>query len=116
MFSNGFSGMQLEVTDNAVKRISELIKLEKNSPIALRVSVDAGGCNGYIYEYKFTSEINEDDYIIEKGGIKVVIDSISGPFLSRCSLDFIEELGNEYFKIKNPNASAGCGCGNSFSV
>lgn len=116
MFSNGFSTMQLQVTQNAVKRINELIKIEKNPHAVLRISVDAGGCNGYIYKYELTSKITEDDYMIEKDGIKIIIDSISQPFMAGSIVDFIEELGNEYFEIRNPNASAGCGCGNSFSV
>lgn len=108
--------MNFDITPNACKRISELIKLEKEPKIALRIAVDGGGCSGFMYQYKLIDKINEDDLILEKGGIKVAIDHISINFLSGCTVEFIEELGNSYFQIKNPNATAKCGCGNSFAM
>lgn len=106
--------MSIKITDNAFRRICELIKPGQ----ALRVAVDAGGCSGYRYDYEMISidTIVGDDYIIEQNDIKVVVDLISQKFLSDCTLDFIEELGSSYFKITNPQASASCGCGNSFAT
>ncbi len=104
----------MQITDNAFRRISELTKPGQ----ALRIAVDAGGCSGYRYDYEMVSINNvlNDDHVIEQNNIKVVIDPISQKFLVACTLDFIEELGSSYFKITNPQASASCGCGNSFST
>jgi iron-sulfur cluster insertion protein len=110
--------MSIKVTDNAFKRVDELINLESNPSLSLRVVVDGGGCSGFVYNYALvpSSDITKDDYIIEKDNIKVVIDEISQKFMVDCIIDFIEELGSSYFEIKNPNAKTKCGCGNSFSV
>ncbi len=108
--------MTVYVSENAFKRIGKLIIKEDKKPIALRVSVDGGGCNGFMYNYEFVHKISPDDMIIEKDDVKVIIDPISVDFLKDCTLDFIEELGSSFFKIQNPNAKAKCGCGNSFSV
>ena len=110
--------MQLTVTDNALNRIVELIKSENKPDLVLRVSVDGGGCSGFMYKYEFipASDISVEDYVIEKHGIQLVIDPISQSFLTNCALDFVEQLGSSYFEIKNPNATGKCGCGNSFSV
>ncbi|MCC8372157.1 MAG: iron-sulfur cluster insertion protein ErpA [Rickettsia endosymbiont of Pseudomimeciton antennatum] len=110
--------MSIEITDNAFKRVGELIKLENNPNLVLRVVVDGGGCSGFVYNYALvpSNDITKDDYVIEKDNTKVVIDSISHPFMTDCIIDFIEELGSSYFEIRNPNAKTKCGCGNSFSV
>jgi iron-sulfur cluster insertion protein len=75
-----------------------------------------GGCSGFRYEYKLVDTINNDDFILERNGTKIVIDPLSQTFLEKCKLEFIEELGSAYFQIHNPSATAKCGCGNSFSV
>jgi iron-sulfur cluster insertion protein len=108
--------MNFTVTANAAKRIAELIKQKDTKMLALRIAVDGGGCSGFMYQYKLTDSIDNDDYIAEKNGVKVAIDPISQDFLDGCSVDFIEELGNSFFQINNPKATAKCGCGNSFSV
>lgn len=108
--------MKLDVTDSACRRIAELIKLDKEDKIALRVSVDGGGCSGFMYHYELTSDIKADDAIIEKNGVKVAVDPLSQQFLEGCQVDFVEELGASFFQVVNPNATAKCGCGNSFSV
>jgi iron-sulfur cluster insertion protein len=110
--------MQLTVTDNAFKRVSELISLDNNINNALRISVNGGGCSGFTYQYEMipSSAILNDDFIEEKNGIKIVVDKISQEFMNNCILDYIEELGSSYFDIKNPKATMRCGCGNSFSI
>src|SRR5689334_597870 len=112
--------MQLKVTDNAFKRVAELMKLEKKFDLALRISADGGGCSGFMYKYELIpiSDISGDDYVSEseKERVKIVVDSLSGQFVAGCTVDFVEELGSSYFEIRNPNAVAKCGCGNSFSV
>jgi iron-sulfur cluster assembly accessory protein len=110
--------MQLEVTDNAFRRVGELIALENNTNNVLRISVNGGGCSGFTYQYELISfsEILNDDFVEEKNGIRIVVDLVSQEFMNNCIVDYVEELGSSYFDIKNPKATARCGCGNSFSV
>lgn len=111
--------MKIEITDNACNKIQQLINVEtnRNNP-ALRIGVDGGGCSGFQYKYEIiaSTDITSNDLIFSKNNISVVIDSLSMQFLSDATLDFIEELGNSYFAITNPNATAKCGCGNSFGI
>ncbi len=110
--------MTITITDRAFERVSELIELEKNKDLVLRVSVDSGGCSGLMYNYELVSKntIEKDDYIFTKHNSTVIIDAISQKFMLDCTLDFIEELGSSYFNFSNPQAKAKCGCGNSFGV
>lgn len=111
--------MELRVTDNSFRRIAELIQLEPGSlDLVLRISVDGGGCSGFMYKYQLTeaASIEADDYIQEKDGIKVVVDIVSKQFMTGCVVDFVEQLGSCYFEIKNPNATSKCGCGSSFAI
>lgn len=108
--------MQLQVTDNAYERIIELNKQNHNTKSILRISVDGGGCSGFMYKYEFTDTIHDDDFIINRNETRIVVDSLSQQFLNNCTVDFVEELGSNYFEIRNPQATAKCGCGNSFAV
>ncbi len=103
----------LHITDNAFKRVAELA--ESKSAI-LRISVDGGGCSGFTYKYEMTQDIQPEDFIFEGHGAKVVIDPMSIEYMKGSVIDFIVELGASYFSIKNPQATAKCGCGNSFAV
>ncbi|MFK7967810.1 MAG: iron-sulfur cluster insertion protein ErpA [Rickettsiaceae bacterium] len=105
-----------DITDKAALRISKLIASEQNAKVALRVAVDGGGCSGFMYNYNLVDKINDDDFILEKHGVKIAIDPLSQTFLTKCKLEFIEELGSTYFQISNPNVTAKCGCGNSFNI
>lgn len=114
--------MNITVTENASKRISTLIQeaYTSNSQdrLVLRISVDGGGCAGFMYKYEFIQEstISKDDFVIKQDDAKIVVDSISQQFMANCIVDFIEELGASYFEVRNPNAVSTCGCKNSFSV
>lgn len=108
--------MQIKITESAVKRVKELITKGDKTYIGLRVSVDGGGCSGFMYRYNLADMINSDDFILEQDGIKVVIDSVSQDFLDGCIVEYVMELGASYFQITNPKATAKCGCGNSFAV
>ncbi len=108
--------MIFEATDSAWVRIAELINQEHEHKVALRIAVDGGGCSGFMYNYQLTDQIKDNDFVLEKNNVKIVIDPLSRQFLNECRLEFIEELGASYFQISNPNATAKCGCGNSFSV
>lgn len=104
------------VTDNAAKRISKMIETEDDKNVNLRISVLGGGCSGFQYDFQFDSKINDDDLIYHKDGIKVVVDEMSIEYIEGSQLDYVETLGAAAFEIKNPNATANCGCGNSFAV
>ncbi|MEE9347875.1 MAG: iron-sulfur cluster insertion protein ErpA [Robiginitomaculum sp.] len=82
----------------------------------LRVAVNGGGCSGFQYEFGFSETANDDDLIIERDGARIVVDEISLEFLSGSEIDYVNELIGAAFKIHNPNATANCGCGTSFSI
>ncbi|MEL6644046.1 MAG: iron-sulfur cluster assembly accessory protein [Pseudomonadota bacterium] len=102
------------VTPRAFERLAE-INASEDAPKALRVAVEGGGCSGFQYEIKLDDPA-EDDLILEGEGQKVVVDSVSLPFLSNAVIDFSEELIGARFVIENPNATSSCGCGTSFSM
>ncbi|HBS49654.1 MAG TPA: iron-sulfur cluster assembly accessory protein [Rhodobacteraceae bacterium] len=107
--------MQLppKVTDRAFARLSEIGAASQGQ--ALRVAVEGGGCSGFQYEIALDTP-KEDDLVLEGQGQKVVVDSVSLPFLENAVIDFSEELIGARFVIDNPNASSSCGCGTSFSM
>ncbi len=102
------------VTDRAFVRLAE-INADADAPKALRVAVEGGGCSGFQYDIRL-DEPADDDLILEGSGQKVVVDSVSLPFLSNAVIDFTEELIGARFTIENPNATSSCGCGTSFSM
>lgn len=105
------------LSENAIKRIAYLISKRNDPSIKLRISVEGGGCSGFQYRYNFVQEqATSDDLYIEKDGAKVLIDSSSLELIKGSTLDYSESLDGAYFQIKNPTASSGCGCGNSFSI
>lgn len=107
--------MQLppKVTDRAFERLSEIGAGKEGQ--ALRIAVEGGGCSGFQYEITLDSPASED-LVLEGHGEKVVVDTVSLPFLSGATIDFTEELIGARFVINNPNASSSCGCGTSFSM
>ncbi|OSQ49314.1 HesB/IscA family protein [Marivita geojedonensis] len=107
--------MQLppKVTDRAFERLSEIGASAEGK--ALRVTVEGGGCSGFQYDIKL-DEPADDDLVLEGHGERVVVDSVSLPFLSNAVIDFSEELIGARFVIQNPNATSSCGCGTSFSM
>lgn len=102
-----------KVTPRAFERLSEIGAAADGK--ALRIAVEGGGCSGFQYEIELDGA-KDDDFILEGSGEKVVIDSISLPFLTDAVIDFTEELIGARFVIENPNASSSCGCGVSFSM
>lgn len=102
------------VTDRAYDRLAEINEHVEVSQ-ALRIAVEGGGCSGFQYLIELDHP-KDDDLILEKLGEKVLIDSISLPFLSNAVIDFSDELIGARFVINNPNATSSCGCGTSFSV
>ena len=105
----------INLSTAASAKVAELVKAEGNDELALRVAVRPGGCSGFSYEMFFDSEFADDDNVYETGGVKVVVDSSSAPYLKGASLDYKDGLQGAGFAINNPNATRTCGCGSSFS-
>lgn len=103
------------LTASAAKRINAILA-KQDGAAYLRVSVEGGGCSGFSYKFDFAQEAGADDAIIELDGARVLIDEMSLEFLNGSQIDFSSELIGAAFKIRNPNATAACGCGTSFSV
>ena len=104
----------IELTNSASNRIMNVLKEDERSKF--RVYVTGGGCSGFQYGFKFDDDEAFDDYVIDFGEFKVLIDSMSYPYLFGSTLDFVEDLSGAKFVIENPNAKTTCGCGESFTV
>jgi len=103
-------------TDAAADKVKQLIDEEGNPDLKLRVFVQGGGCSGFQYGFTFDEEVNEDDTVMNKNGVQLLIDSMSYQYLVGAEIDYKEDLEGAQFVIRNPNASTTCGCGSSFSV
>lgn len=108
---------QMTFSKAAKTQLEKLIAAANNSSMTLRVSVSGGGCSGFQYHFDFNQDKKEGDMqIAEEEKTLGVIDETSHELLKGSEIDYVDELGGSYFKINNPNASATCGCGSSFSV
>jgi len=103
------------ISEMAEQKIKELIVDEKDA-VGLRIYVKGGGCHGYQYGMAFESKVADDDTVIEKGGVQVIMDSQSAPLLQGAEVDYVDSLQGSGFAIKNPQAKTTCGCGSSFSA
>lgn len=108
--------LPLVFTDSAAGKVKELIEEEGNAELKLRVFVTGGGCSGFQYGFTFDEVANEDDTVMEKNGVTLLIDPMSFQYLVGAEIDYSEGLEGSQFVIKNPNASSTCGCGSSFSA
>ena len=104
----------LVVTDKAFNQIKQ-VQIEENENSPLRVFVQGGGCSGFSYGFTFDNQ-QDDDFVLEKEGTKVLVDALSMSYLEGAEIDYKKEIGSAQFVIRNPNASTTCGCGSSFSV
>ena len=104
----------LVVTDKAFNQIKQ-VQIEENDNSPLRVFVQGGGCSGFSYGFTFDNQ-QDDDFVLEKEGTKVLVDALSMNYLEGAEIDYKKEIGSAQFVIRNPNASTTCGCGSSFSV
>jgi iron-sulfur cluster insertion protein len=109
-------GKSVTVTARAARRVAELVKAEGRPGLKLRVAVNGGGCSGFSYGFDFDEQVNDDDLVIERDGVTVLVDSVSLDLLAGSEVDYVEDLIGSSFKISNPNATASCGCGTSFSI
>ncbi len=103
------------VSDRAARRIGEILKGEPTGAM-LRVSVEGGGCSGFQYKFDIDRDRAADDLVIAKDGATVLIDPVSVNYLAGSEIDFVDDLIGASFKVHNPNATASCGCGTSFSL
>jgi iron-sulfur cluster insertion protein len=104
------------ITEAAAKRIAHLIEQEGDPGLMLRITVSGGGCSGFRYDFDFDKQVNDDDRVFERDGVKVVIDEVSLELLGGSELHYVDDLIGSYFEVRNPNASSSCGCGASFSI
>ena len=103
-------------TDSAASKVKQLIEEEGNNNLNLRVFISGGGCSGFQYGFTFDESVNEDDTVMEKNGVKLLVDAMSFQYLIGAEIDYLEDLQGAQFIIKNPGATSTCGCGSSFSV
>lgn len=103
-------------TDNAAAKVKSLIEEEGGADLKLRVFVSGGGCSGFQYGFTFDEVVNDDDTVVEKNGVTLLIDPMSFQYLVGAEIDYTEGLQGSQFVIKNPNATTTCGCGSSFSA
>lgn len=106
----------LVFTDSAANKVKELIAEEGNPDLKLRVFVTGGGCSGFQYGFTFDEVANDDDTVMQKNEVTLLIDPMSFQYLVGAEIDYSEGLQGSQFVIKNPNASSTCGCGSSFST
>lgn len=103
------------LTERAAKRINRILA-DSPGKTALRLAVDGGGCSGFSYKFEIAQGAEADDVAIERDGATLLIDSISLPYLQGSEVDFVDELMGQHFQVRNPQATASCGCGTSFSI
>lgn len=106
---------EVVISPSAATRVAKVLATEPGM-VALRVSVEGGGCSGFSYKFDLTDETRDDDMILVAEGAKVLIDPVSLMYMGGSVIDFVDDLMGQSFQIKNPNATASCGCGTSFSI
>jgi iron-sulfur cluster assembly accessory protein len=106
---------EISLTENAAKRVAWIAE-RQSKPAILRLAVDGGGCAGFTYRFELADAADADDEIAQTDGVTLVVDPISLDLVRGSAVDFVEDLGGAAFKVINPNAQSGCGCGSSFSV
>jgi iron-sulfur cluster insertion protein len=105
----------MQLTAAAAARV-RFIATKQGVPARLRLSVEGGGCSGFSYKFGMADAVDADDSVTETDGVALVVDAISLDLLRGSAVDYVEDLGGSAFKVTNPNATAGCGCGSSFAI
>jgi iron-sulfur cluster assembly accessory protein len=103
------------LSPSAAARVA-LIAAKQSKPAALRLAVEGGGCSGFQYRFGLADSIEADDLVVETDGVKLVVDPVSLDLVAGSTVDFVDSLGGSAFKVENPQAAAGCGCGSSFAI
>jgi iron-sulfur cluster insertion protein len=113
--SNEMTTANVELSERAARRAAVILAEEAPGSV-LRVGVDGGGCSGFQYIFAVEASPSPDDLILERDGVKVVIDSASLGYLAGARIDFVDDVVGQSFRVDNPNAASSCGCGSSFSL
>jgi len=108
--------VNIQMSARAADKVSELIEDEGNDGLKLRVFVTGGGCSGFSYGFTFDDDVAQDDTVVQRSGVTMVVDPMSYQYLVGAEVDFREDLQGSQFVVTNPNASSTCGCGNSFAI
>ena len=106
---------EVELTPSAAARVATIAGKQGKPPI-LRLSVDGGGCAGFQYKFGLADSVEGDDSVVERDGVRLVVDSVSLDLVRGSAVDYVENMGGASFRVTNPNAASGCGCGTSFSI
>jgi len=115
ILSNAMTEAPVTLSERAARRIVEIVADEPENKL-LRVSVEGGGCSGFQYKFDLVAQSEPDDIVIERDGATVLIDPVSIMYMGGSEIDFVEDLIGSSFRVNNPNATASCGCGTSFSI
>jgi iron-sulfur cluster insertion protein len=107
--------MSMILTESAAARVSA-IAAKQGKPAILRLSVEGGGCSGFQYKFGLAEAVDAEDSVSTEGGVQLVVDAMSLDLIDGSAVDYVESLGGSAFRVTNPNAASGCGCGSSFSV
>ncbi|WP_458389899.1 iron-sulfur cluster insertion protein ErpA [Sphingomonas sp. F9_3S_D5_B_2] len=106
---------QISLTQSAARRVAAIAQ-RQSKPAILRLAVDGGGCAGFTYKFELADAPDAEDAVATTDGVRLVVDPFSLELVKGSAVDFVEDLGGAAFKVTNPNAQSGCGCGSSFSV
>ena len=105
----------IDLTASAASRVAAIATRQGKPPI-LRLGVEGGGCAGFSYRFGLADAVDAEDIISVRDGVTLVVDPVSIDLVRGCAVDYVESLGGAAFKVENPNAASGCGCGSSFSI
>lgn len=105
----------LTLSPSAAARVATIAE-KQGKPAILRLAVEGGGCSGFQYRFGLADAPDAEDIVTETAGVRLVVDPVSLDLVAGCVVDYVESLGGAAFKVENPNATAGCGCGSSFAV
>ena len=105
----------MTLSPSAAARVA-MIAAKQGKPAMLRLSVEGGGCSGFQYKFELAELPEVDDLVVERDGVQLLVDAVSLDLLTGSEVDYVESLGGAAFKVTNPNAASGCGCGSSFAI
>ena len=111
-----FDPTQMTLSERAARKVKSLLDEDGNQELKFRVYITGGGCAGFSYGFSFDETVNEDDTVISKDGVQMLVDPMSIQYLAGSEVDYSEDLQGAQFLVNNPNATTTCGCGSSFSV
>ncbi|MDT0576210.1 iron-sulfur cluster insertion protein ErpA [Croceicoccus sp. F390] len=105
----------IHLSPSAAQRVGAIAQ-RQGKPARLRLSVEGGGCSGFQYRFGLADDLADDDVVVKEDGVELVVDAMSLDLVRGCTVDYVESLGGSAFRVDNPMAAAGCGCGSSFAV